>query len=253
MRNDNNVHYRLIPVVLLSLGLLSGCVGNRAQEADPIEGVNRAIYNFNDGLDRHIIKPVAQGYAKVTPKGVRTGVTNFFDNISYLNVILNDILQGKVQQAARDTMRVALNTTVGIGGLYDAATPSGFPKHDEDTGQTLGVWGFGEGSYLVVPLRGPNSLRDAPDLATSAVLNPLFYVSSIAISLPVGALGAVNTRANLLEATRIRDEAALDPYSFTREAYRQNRIYKIYDGNPPETGLEEEYYEDSDTGVLKVY
>jgi phospholipid-binding lipoprotein MlaA len=240
-------------VALMAVGVLSGCVADRAQEADPLEDVNRVFYNINDSLDRHFIKPVAQSYSNVVPKGVRSGVTNFFDNVGYLNVILNDILQGKIVQALQDTARVALNTTVGIGGLYDAATPSGFPKHDEDTGQTLGAWGFGEGMYLVLPLRGPNSLRDAPDLATSAVLNPLFYVSSMAITFPVGALSAINHRANLLEATRIRDEAALDPYSFTREAYRQNRVFKIYDGNPPTQALDEDYYEEGETGVLKVY
>ena len=235
-------------VTLILVGPLSGCVSN-TQDNDPFEGVNRFIYNFNDGLDKNFIKPAAEAYVKVTPKIVRTGVTNFFDNASYVNVIANDLLQGKVKQAWDDTGRFVVNSTIGIGGLFDPASGSGLVKHDEDLGQTFGKWGFGEGAYLVLPLFGPNSVRDAPDLVTSAFLSPFYYLSST-ITFPLGALNAVNKRANYLEATRILHEAALDPYSFTREAYRQSREYLIYDGNPPN---EEEYYEEGQTGVLKVY
>jgi phospholipid-binding lipoprotein MlaA len=239
-------------VLLLSSALLAGCnTDPTTNSGDDLEGINRAFYNLNDGLDVHFIKPVAEGYVKVTPQIVRTGVTHFFDNISYPNVIANDMLQGKLKQAWDDTGRFITNSTIGIGGLFDPASGSGLIKHDEDLGQTFGTWGAGEGTYLVLPLLGPNSVRDAPDLATSAFLSPLYWVTW-AVTLPLGALNAVNTRANLLEATRIRDEAALDPYSFTREAYRQNRIYKIYDGNPP-IKIDEEYLEEGKTGVLKVY
>jgi phospholipid-binding lipoprotein MlaA len=227
----------------------SGCVSGEAEDKDPLEGVNRVIYNVNDTLDKALIKPVATVYSKVTPKGVRMGVTNFFDNLDYLNVIANDLLQGKFRQTGQDIGRFALNSTVGAGGLFDVASMSGLPKHDEDFGQTLGKWGFGEGAYLVLPIRGPNSLRDAPDLATSMLLNPLYYVGG-PITLPLGIFSGINDRANYLEATRIRDEAALDSYSFTREAYRQSREYKIYDGNPPNKDLE---YIDEPGGVLKVY
>jgi len=247
MRTENNPGSGLL--LLLVLPLLSACVANTAEENDPLQGVNRVIYNINDGLDRALIKPVATAYSKVAPKGVRMGVTNFFDNVSYINVIANDLLQGKFQQAANDTGRFLLNSTAGVGGIFDIASGAGLAKHDEDLGQTFGTWGASEGVYLVIPLFGPNSVRDAPDLATSALLNPLFYVTT-SVTLPLGVVNAINKRANLLEATRIRDEAALDAYSFTREAYRQNREYKIYDGNPPTPDLE--YIEEED-GVLKVY
>ncbi|MGQ0658016.1 MAG: MlaA family lipoprotein [Chromatiales bacterium] len=249
MKMYNNVGRIEAFAGLIILMLLSGCVGNAAEDDDPLQGVNRVIYNINDSLDKAVIKPVATAYSKVTPKGVRMGVTNFFDNVSYINVIANDVLQGKFQQAANDTGRFLLNSTVGFGGLFDVASGAGLPKNDEDLGQTFGKWGAGEGAYLVLPIFGPNSVRDAPDLATSTVLNPLFYVSTT-VTLPLGIVNGINKRANLLEATRIRDEAALDAYSFTREAYRQNREYRIYDGNPPTKDLE--YIEEED-GVLKVY
>lgn len=248
MKTENNAGAGLF-LLLVVLPLLSGCVANTAEDNDPLQGVNRVIYNINDGLDKALIKPVATAYSKVTPIGVRMGVTNFFDNISYINVIANDLLQGKFHQAANDTGRFLLNSTVGFGGIFDVASGAGLPKHDEDLGQTFGTWGAGEGTYLVLPVFGPNSVRDAPDLATSTLLNPLFYVTS-SVTLPLGIVNGINRRANLLEATRIRDEAALDAYSFTREAYRQNREYRIYDGNPPSQDLE--YIEDED-GVLKVY
>ena len=226
--------------------LLSGCArtASTQDDGDPLER-----YSFTDGLDKAVLTPVARTYVRITPKRVRTGVTNFFDNVGYINVIANDLLQGKIVQGVGDTARFAINSTVGIGGLFDPANRLGLVKNEEDPGQTLGRWGFAEGAYLVVPLRGSNSLRDAPDLVMSPLLNPLFYVSSV-VALPVAALGAVNQRANLLEATRIRDEAALDAYSFTPEAYRQNRTYEIYDGNPPVESLE--YAGDEEASELKV-
>ncbi len=243
------MHKILAAALALSTLGLSGCTMGSKEDKDPLEGVNRVVYDVNDTLDKALIKPVAKVYSKVTPKGVRMGVTNFFDNVSYLNVIANDLLQGKFRQAGHDTGRFLLNSTVGFGGLFDVAGYSGMVANDEDFGQTLGKWGFGEGAYLVLPIRGPNSLRDAPDLATSWLLNPLTYISS-GVTIPLAILSGVNERANYLEATRIRDEAALDPYSFTREAYRQNREYKIYDGNPPNQDLE---YIEEPEGVLKIY
>jgi phospholipid-binding lipoprotein MlaA len=153
-------------------------------------------------------------------------------------VIFNDLLQGKFKQGVSDIGRVTVNTTLGIGGLLDLATPMGMSKHDEDLGQTFGTWGAGEGRYAVLPFAGPSSVRDAPDLLTSTLLNPLTYIGGFVL-LPVGALGVINTRANLLDATRIRDEAALDPYTFVREAYRQRRTSLIYDGDPPPEQFEE--------------
>ncbi|MBZ0172205.1 MAG: VacJ family lipoprotein [Phycisphaerales bacterium] len=243
-------------LVMTALLAGTGARAETADEGDPIEGVNRAFYNFNDGLDKHFFQPLAEGYVKITPDPVRQGVTNFFDNVSYLNVIFNDILQGKLLLFVKDSSRFVVNSTLGIGGLFDPATSMGLPQNDEDLGQSFGVWGAGEGAYLVLPLFGPDSIRDVGDRVTSMLLNPLFYVSSI-YTFPLQAVNAINTRANLLEESRVRDQAALDPYVFTREAYRQRRDFLIFDGNPPSTGLDEfldEDMEESDTpGVLKVF
>lgn len=238
--------------LLLAMTLLSGCA--TTQTSDSFESASRVSYDANDSLDKAVLQPVARGYARYTPKPVRVGVTNFFDNITYLNVILNDLLQGKFGQALSDSGRFVINTTVGVLGLFDVATSLGFEEHDEDLGQTFGAWGAGEGTYMVLPFFGPNSLRDAPDLVTSSYMNPLFYLTST-ITIPLTVLNVINQRANLLEASTVRDEAALDPYTFTREAYRQQRLYDIYDGNPPDQGFDQ-FIEDGDreenVGVLKL-
>ncbi|MFK8067929.1 MAG: VacJ family lipoprotein [Gammaproteobacteria bacterium] len=248
---------KLIVLTLLSTTLLlSGCqTGATRAETDPLEGINRPIYGFNDGLDRGVMKPVAKGYVAVTSKPVRSSVTNFFDNLASINVIFNDVLQGKFKQAVGDTARFVINTTVGILGFFDPATSAGLVKHDEDLGQTFGTWGAGEGAYLSLPLFGPSSLRDAPDLVTSTLLNPLFYISS-GTSIPLFVLMLVDQRANLLDASTFRDEAALDPYAFTREAYRQHRTSLIYDGNPPVEELDDFFsdddFSDETEGVLII-
>ena len=249
---------------LLALGcaaLVSGCASSSATKndpSDPWEGPNRAFYNFNDSIDRNFFTPVAKGYVKVTPQPVRSGVTKFFDNVGYINVIANDLLQGKLGDFASDTGRFVVNSTVGVGGLFDPATGLGMPAHDEDLGQTFGVWGAGEGRYMVLPLMGPSSIRDVPGVASSMALNPLTYLNPV-VTIPLGVVNAVNARANLLEASNIRDQAALDPYTFVREAYRQQREFKIFDGNPPSDDIDD--YIDSgeaeaaadDAAVLKVY
>lgn len=256
MKNDHTSWWRLGLGSILLAALLCGCVTTpETDPSDPLENVNRSFYQFNDGLDRHFVKPVAETYKDITPSFFRTGVTNFFDNLAYLNVILNDFLQGKVGQFLQDSGRFVVNSTLGIGGLFDPAADMGLIAHEEDLGQTFGVWGAGEGAYLVLPLLGPDSVRDAPDRVSSMLLNPLFYISST-ITIPLSALNIINTRANYLEATRFVDQAALDPYSFTREAYRQRREYLIYDGNPPTSEFDEfidEGSEPEDPGVLKVF
>lgn len=213
------------------LAATSGCAHNpdAPDPRDPFEQTNRKVYGFNDALDRHVLVPAAQGWQAITPVGFRRGVGNFFGNFYYLNTILNNILQGKLRQAMQDGGRVVLNTTLGIGGFFDVATPFGLPAHQEDFGQTLAVWGVGEGNFLVIPFLGPATERDLPGFGTAAVTNPLFWIGGV-ITVPIGFLEVINTRADLLEATRLRDEAALDPYTFTREAYRQRRNYLIRDG-----------------------
>lgn len=240
-------------VAALSLVLLSGCSSTATTDAgDPHEAVNRKFYAFNDTLDKNILEPVAKKYASVTPDPVRESVTNFFDNVSYLNTIANDLLQGKLSDFVSDSGRFVVNSTIGIGGLFDPATDLGLNQHDEDLGQTFGVWGAGEGAYLTLPFLGPSSYRDVSSPVMGMLLNPLTYLAAV-VTVPVGVVNAVNTRANLLDASRIRDQAALDPYTFVREAWRQQREYQIYDGNPPGDGFEEYIEGEGDAAILRVY
>ncbi|HKK14435.1 MAG TPA: VacJ family lipoprotein [Gammaproteobacteria bacterium] len=214
---------------------LAGCAVRPPYEPanDPLEPVNRAVYKFNDTVDRALIKPVAQGYKKAVPQPVRTGVGNFFDNLKAPVVVVNDLLQGKVAQGGMDTSRFIWNSTVGLAGLIDVATPMGLEQHDEDFGQTFGAWGIGEGWYLVLPLLGPSTVRDAAGLPPAWVMDPVYRTSDMALRNGAVVLRTVNTRARLLGASNVLQTAALDPYLYTREAYRQYRWNRIYDGNPP--------------------
>lgn len=230
------IHYGLIPIVAGLL--LSGCATlpadskSKAVHGDPLQPANRVFYGINETLDDYLMQPVAEFYAVVTPAPMRESVGNFFSNLGYLNVILNSFLQGKADQGWSDVSRFVINSTLGIGGLFDVASNMGFASHEEDLGQTLAVWGSGQGAYLVVPMFGPNTVRDAPNLVTSVFLHPLFYITS-SVVYPLAVLGLINRRAQLLEATAVRDTAAIDPYIFTREAYLQRREFLIYDGQPP--------------------
>ena len=241
-------------LVVFFICLLAGCATNQSPEEipDPYEPVNRASYNFTDTLDRAFLKPVAEAYAEHTPQLVRTSITNFFDNLAYLNVVLNSFLQGKFDQGIADALRFIYNSTAGIGGLIDVGSKIGLEQHNEDLGQTLAVWGFGQGSYLYIPIKGPDSTRKLPDMATRTLLNPLTYVTG-AVLFPLTAVNIINTRANLLDATNVRDEAAVDPYTFTREAYHQQRRFLIYDGNPPVEGYDDIFDNgDGEEGILKI-
>ena len=242
-----------LTVVCLSALILSGCASNQQNSnGDPYESTNRKIYNFNDSIDRNVFQPLARGYVNVAPDPVRAGVTNFFSNIGYLNTVANDLLQGKVNQAVGDAGRFVINSTFGIGGLFDPATDLGLEAHNEDLGQTFGVWGAGEGAYLNLPLAGPSSFRDAPGFVSAVLLNPLTYLNPV-VTIPANFVNAVNARANLLEATSIRDQAALDPYTFVREAYRQQREFLIHDGNPPGDDFDDYIEGEGDAAILKIY
>ena len=245
---------------LILIGLLaiaSGCAttttaDSTAGNEDNFESANRVFFDVNETLDKHLMKPVAEAYVELTPKPIRTGVTNFFDNLTYLNVIFNDLLQGKFTQAVNDSLRFIFNSTLGIGGIFDVASKDlNLPKNEEDFGQTLATWGVDEGSYLYIPFLGPNTVRDVTDKGPSTLLNPFFYVTS-SVLLPISALDAINKRANLLEASNIRDEAAIDPYAFTKEAYLQQRDFLIFDGNPPVEGYDDIFSEADDEGGVLV-
>ncbi len=234
MRNIN----RLTALVLVA-ALLGGCASvPGGQVYDPLEKVNRVVYKFNNMVDHAILKPLSNGYVAITPRKGRIIVSNFFDNTQYFETVLNDFLQGKGKQGFSDFGRFLVNTTLGIGGLFDPATSMGLTKHKEDFGQTLAVWGAPPGAYLVLPLLGPDTVRNTPDIVVSTLTNALFYVSyvaSSAVMIPLSVLGAVDARSRASDAIRFVNESALDPYVFTREAWMQHRTFLIYDGNPPES------------------
>ncbi|MDP1680308.1 MAG: VacJ family lipoprotein [Burkholderiales bacterium] len=218
---------------------LSGCATN-GDPRDPLEPLNRGIYQFNDTVDKAVMKPVAQGYKAVLPNPVRTGVGNFFSNIDDALIAVNNLLQFKFSQAASDVARLIANTTFGIGGLFDVATSFGLEKHNEDFGQTLGYWGIGDGPFLMLPLLGPSNVRDTVGLVAYYKLDPVLNLNHIPTRNTLGALRVIDRRARLLDAEKVLDEAALDPYTFLRDAYIQQRRSLIYDGNPPREQLEDE-------------
>ena len=208
----------------LALALLQGCAtGPQANPADPLEPFNRSVYRFNEGLDRAVLKPVATAYQNITPSPVRTGVTNFFENLSDVWSLVNNVLQAKPAEAADSLFRVTTNTLWGVGGIFDVATEMKIPKHKEDFGQTLGTWGLGSGAYVVLPLFGPSSVRDTAGLVVDMQGDLVSQSSNVPARNSLKALDLVDTRASLLNAGNLLDQAALDKYAFTRDAYLQRR------------------------------
>lgn len=212
--------------------LLGGCAST-GNPQDPLEPINRGIYHFNDGVDKTLLKPAAEIYRGVLPQFVRTGVSNFFSNINDVLIALNNLLQGKIQDAVSDAGRVVVNTTAGILGVIDVATEIGLEKHDEDFGQTLGRWGFGDGPYLVLPFFGPSNLRDALARLVDYRIDPITYVDPSRDRNQLWLARIINRRAELLDTSKILETAALDPYEFLRDAYLQRRRNLVYDGSPP--------------------
>jgi phospholipid-binding lipoprotein MlaA len=223
----------LLAAAVLSIPLLGGCAST-GDPRDPFEPMNRAVYQFNDELDKALVRPVAEAYRHFVPPVVRTGIGNFFSNINDVLIALNNALQGKMPEAINDLGRVAVNTTLGVLGFRDVATELGVPKNDEDFGQTLGRWGFRDGPYIVLPILGPSSVRDTFGWAGDIYTHPLGYVDNVNARNSLIGLRFVTVRADLLEATNILETAALDPYEFVRDAYLQRRRNLVYDGKPPE-------------------
>jgi len=242
----DNRQFSIWPVVMcFGASLLAGCAstdtapssGNLASEAksvsmDPYEGFNRSMYGFNMGLDKYFLKPISDGYRFVTPDFMQTGVTNFFNNLKGINVVLNDVLQGKFSQSASDLGRFTTNSTIGVLGLFDVASDLGFQQNVEDFGQTLAVWGVDQGPYLVLPVLGPTTLRDGGAIIVDKAANPGTYVPG------TGIIEGINERANAEGALNFIDEAALDPYVFTRESFLQYRKHLINDGAADASALE---------------
>ena len=221
---------------VLTLAVLSGCAtapGKAADARDPWEGMNRSVYSFNDKLDQVALKPLAKAYVNVVPSPVRTGVNNFFGNLGDVWTATNSLLQFKGQAAVETAMRVVINTTFGLGGLLDVATEMRLPKRKEDFGQTLAHWGMPSGPYVVLPVLGPSTLRDTAALPLDMKADLVQEVPDVATRNTLTALHVTDTRAGLLQAVDVVKEAALDPYSFVRDAYLQKRRNDIYDGNPP--------------------
>jgi phospholipid-binding lipoprotein MlaA len=232
MKNKFPAHLKNAIVAMLAAGLLAGCASS-GNPKDPIEGFNRAMFAFNEGLDSAIIKPVATGYDAVLPTPIKTGVTNFFSNIEDLFIGVNNLLQGKVPEAFSDLGRVLINSTVGLLGVIDFASDAGLEKHDEDFGQTFGRWGVGNGAYVVIPVFGPRTVRDTVGLVLDVAADPVANHNPKRTRDIALVLRLVNDRANLLPADKVVEEAALDKYSYMRDAYLQRRRNLIHDGNPP--------------------
>ncbi|MDR9436570.1 MAG: VacJ family lipoprotein [Thiohalophilus sp.] len=240
MIKNNNLAGSLLHVVLLAATLLiSGCASTNGPaddgQSDPLEPYNRAMYKFNDTVDRAVLRPVAQAYKDTVPQPAQTGVSNFFSNLDDVWVMVNNLLQLKFEAAASDFSRVVWNSTVGLFGLIDVATPMGLPKHNEDFGQTLGHWGVGEGAYIVLPFLGPSTLRDTGGLIADWEYEPLQEIDDEEAYWSAVVLRAIDTRAGLLSASRMLEESGADPYTFMRDAYLQRRRSLVHDGNPPRT------------------
>jgi phospholipid-binding lipoprotein MlaA len=215
--------------------LAAGCAttGEEGDPRDPFEGFNRGVYKFNEKFDDYLARPVAEGYRDVVPSPVRARVRNFFSNLADPFIGVNNLLQGKPSEAFDDWTRFLLNTTVGLLGVHDVASDLGLEKHNEDFGQTFGRWGAGTGPFLVLPIFGPSNLRDGVGLAVDMVTDPMGDIRPIDLRNSLVVMRGVQTRADLLEASRILQEASLDPYIFYRDAYLQRRRSLVYDGRPP--------------------
>lgn len=224
----------------LALLFLAGCAttGAEGDPRDPLEGFNRGMYKVNEKFDDYLARPVARTYEDWIPREVRSRVRNFFGNLADPFIGVNNMLQGKFSEGFDDWTRFLLNSTVGLAGVHDVATDFGLEKHNEDFGQTFGRWGAGSGPYLVLPLFGSSSLRDGIGLAADMYADPLGEVRPIDVRNSLIATRAVQTRADLLGASRVLDQAALDKYVFQRDAYLQRRRSLVYDGRPPRERFE---------------
>lgn len=241
------MHKKPFSLVITSslLLLLNGCATQANK--DPLEGMNRGIYKFNQVADDAVIKPVAKAYKAVAPSPVRTGINNFFSNLGMLTTVVNDILQLKLAYAFTDAGRFVINSTFGIAGFIDVASMDKIEKRKEDFGQTLGYWGLGSGPYLVLPLLGPSSIRDTTgfivDTATSDPITYTHNIGEIRLHNQLRAIQFIDKRAELLTATDLVDEASLDPYAFTRDAYLQRRASQVQDGAVPKDFVQEDFEE----------
>src|SRR5262245_29082257 len=226
--------------------LLSGCAtlpSGKADPRDPLERFNRSMFAFNDALDRAVAKPVAKAYVKVTPRFVRTGVSNVFNNLNTLGTAVNDVLQGKMKQAGRDSARFLMNSTLGLGGLFDPASAAGLELNDEDFGQTFGKWGMKPGPYLMLPLLGPSTFRDTFGKLVDQFTYPVTYLEDDSTRFIIRGVSLLDMRADLLDLDEQIDKS-FDRYAFIRNAWLQRREFQVTDGEIDDSeldqGMEEE-------------
>ena len=237
-------------MLLLLAGLLTASQVLAEEPAghpdDPWEGWNRGVFAFNETLDTYALKPVTKGYKAITPDPVEKGVSNFFGNLGEVVTVVNDLLQGKFGQAANDTGRVLINSTLGIAGIFEVAEPMGLEKSEgEDFGQTLATWGSGQGNYLMLPFFGPSTLRDAPGRVVDSFVNPVGYVDHVPTRNTIMGVGIIDTRAEILEVEKLAPEG--DKYTYLRDIYLQRRDFLINDGAVEDDfgsyGDDDEYYD----------
>ncbi|AOE64866.1 VacJ family lipoprotein [Pseudomonas corrugata] len=219
--------HRLAQLFLSASVLLVPFAAQAATEEDPWESINRPIFTFNDTVDTYALKPLAQGYQYVTPQFLEDGIHNMFRNIGDVGNLANDLLQAKPAAAGVDTARLIFNTTFGLLGFFDVGTKMGLQRSDEDFGQTLGYWGMGSGPYVMLPLLGPSTLRDAPAKLVDNYTTPYPYIDNVSVRNSIFGLNVVDTRASLLSAEKL---VRGDKYVFIRNAYLQNREFKVKDG-----------------------
>jgi len=230
---------------ILFLGLVtlaeSACTstGTAGKNIDPFEPINRPIYELNDVADRYLLRPVGKGYNAIFPKPVRTGIGNFYDNLTYPVTIVSGLFQGKLEQATQDTVRLLVNSVFGVFGFFDVAAGGGLPPHDEDFGQTFAKWGIPQGPYIVIPFLGPSTVRDGIGIFANVQVNPLVQMSNSSVRDKLLILWYIESRAALIGPDElVRD--AFDPYLFVRDAYLQNRQFLINDS----TQSSDEFFDD---------
>ena len=227
-----------VAVAAAVLGALSGCATTADDPKDPYEGFNRAMFSVNEGLDV-VVKPIAQGYDAAAPLPAKVGIGNFFGNLWDVLTAVNNLLQGKGSEGMSDIGRVLVNSTIGIGGIFDVASEMGMDKHAEDFGQTLGKWGVDAGPYFYWPIIGPRTTRDTFGWVVDSYMDPLWYFEGVPLRNSLVGLRFVDLRASLLPTDKIVDEAAFDKYTYIRDAYLQNRVSEINDGNSPIEGRDD--------------
>ena len=255
MTGNRNRRGIFAAVCILLVLAVTGCASTSDQyrdPRDPWERYNRGMHKFNTDFDNAFLKPIAKGYQAITPEPVNRGITNFFGNIADLTSAVNNLFQFKLNRTGSDIGRIAVNSTVGIVGFFDVATNLGLPSYKEDFGQTLGYWGVKPGPYFVIPIIGPSSVRDTVGFAGDIVVDPFFSLEKNQIYWGFIGLRLIDTRADLLTAGAIFEEAAVDPYTFLRDAYLQRRRNLVYDGNPPDSDYEADFWDEGNADDTKT-